>query len=78
MLKLYHAEPVANSMFNDLGIAFDPPPDYAGIAAAAGGAHAAVVKSPDEVAPALDEALHIVRGERCSAVLDIWLPRTSG
>ena len=44
----------------DLGISFDPPPDYAGIAAAAGGAHAEIVRRPQEVAAALSV--------RCSAV----------
>ena len=68
----------AGSKANDLGIAFDPPADYGGIAAAAGGAHASVVKSPDEVLPAIGEALRIVRDERRSAVIDVWLPRTNG
>jgi hypothetical protein len=36
------------------------------------------VKSPDEVLPAIGEALRIVRDERRSAVIDVWLPRTNG
>ncbi len=59
----------------DLGISFDPPPDYAGIAAAAGGAHAEIVRKPQEVAPALERALRAVREERRCAVVDAWLPR---
>ena len=59
----------------DLGISFDPPPDYAGIAAAAGGAHAETVRRPEEVAPALERALRAVREERRAAVIDAWLPR---
>ena len=61
------------SRANDLDIAFDPPPDYAGIAAAAGGAHAARVERPEEVEPALAEAFRVVREEGRAAVLDVWL-----
>ena len=63
------------SRTTDLGISFDPPPDYAGIAAAAGGAHAEVVRRPEEVETALERALRAVREERRSAVVDAWLPR---
>lgn len=62
------------SKANTLDIAFDPPPDYAGIAAAAGGAHAAKVTRPEEVDAAIAEALRVVREEKRAAVLDIWLP----
>jgi len=62
------------SKAEDLGVSFDPPPDYAGIAAAAGGAFARIVRQPEELAPALDEAFHAVREERRCAVLDVWLP----
>ncbi|MBS0562374.1 MAG: thiamine pyrophosphate-requiring protein [Proteobacteria bacterium] len=62
------------SRANALDVEFDPPPDYAAIAAAAGGAWARSVKLPQEVAPALEEALHAVRAERRCAVLDVWLP----
>ncbi|MBV8844675.1 MAG: thiamine pyrophosphate-requiring protein [Bryobacterales bacterium] len=61
------------SKAGDLGIAFDPPPDYSGIAAAAGGAFARVVKNPVDLNPAIEEALHAVRQEGRSAVLDVWL-----
>ncbi len=62
------AEPV------DLGVTFDPPPDYAGIAAAAGGALALTVRTAEELESALPRALHAVREERRCAVLDAWLP----
>lgn len=60
---------------DDLDINFDPPPDYAGIAAAAGGAHARALKDVAEVDEALAEALRVVREEGRCAVLDVWLPR---
>ena len=58
---------------DDLDIAFDPPPDYSGIAAAAGGAFARIVKHPSELNPALEQALDVVRNQRRAAVLDVWL-----
>lgn len=62
------------SRANEIGVSFDPPPDYAGIAAAAGGAFARTVKRADELEPALAAALGAVRRERRAAVLDVWLP----
>ena len=59
----------------DPGVSFDPPPDYSGIAAAAGDAYARVVRRPEELKPALAEALNAVRREHRCAVLDVWLPR---
>jgi len=59
---------------NTLDLAFDPPPDYAGIAAAAGGAYGASVKRPEELKEALVTALRVVRKERRAAVVDVWLP----
>jgi len=53
----------------DLDIGFEPAPDYAGIAAAAGGAHGEVVREPHEVAPALERALSAIDAGR-SAVVD--------
>jgi acetolactate synthase-1/2/3 large subunit len=58
----------------ELDIRFEPPPDYSGIAAAAGGAHAEIVKKPEEVAPALQRSLEALRDGRC-AVIDAWLAR---
>ncbi|HTX24347.1 MAG TPA: thiamine pyrophosphate-requiring protein [Steroidobacteraceae bacterium] len=63
------AEPV------DLGVSFDPPPDYAGIAAAAGGALGLTVRTAEELDSALPRALAAVRDERRCAVIDAWLPR---
>ncbi len=62
------------SRMEDIGTSFDPSPDYAGIAAAAGGAFAQTVRHPNELDLALDNALNAVREERRCAVLDVWLP----
>ena len=53
----------------DIGISFEPVPDYAAIAAAAGGAHAETVHRPEEVEGALARAVRAVREERRCAVL---------
>jgi acetolactate synthase-1/2/3 large subunit len=55
-------------------VSFDPSPDYAGIAAAAGGAFAQTVREPGELDNALNEGLRVVREEKRCAVLDVWLP----
>jgi acetolactate synthase-1/2/3 large subunit len=57
----------------DIGVAFDPPPDYAGIAAAAGNAFGRVLRSPEEVDAGIAEAIGVLREERRAAVLDCWL-----
>jgi acetolactate synthase-1/2/3 large subunit len=62
------------SRSDDIGVSFDPPPDYSGIAAAAGGAFARIVRQPDELDDALVEGLNAVQQERRGAVLDVWLP----
>lgn len=62
------------SRANDLDVSFDPPPDYSGIAAAAGGAFARIVKKPEDLEEALAAAIHAVRVEGRSAVLDVWVP----
>ncbi len=62
------------SRAEELGIAFDPPPDHAGIAAAAGGAFATTVKTPAALEPALNAAFRAVREEGRAAVVDVWLP----
>lgn len=59
------------SQEKDLNIAFDPAPDYSGIAAAAGGAYARKVESVDEVESAIAEGLRVVREEKRCAVLDV-------
>ncbi|MGH8148771.1 MAG: thiamine pyrophosphate-requiring protein [Steroidobacteraceae bacterium] len=62
------------SRTDELDVSFDPPPDYAGIAAAAGGALAQTVRRADELDPALERALDAVRNEGRCAVIDAWLP----
>ncbi len=62
------------SRANEIGVTFDPPPDYAGIATAAGGALGLTVRKPEEVEPALAAAIRAVKQERRAAVLDVWLP----
>jgi len=59
----------------DINIAFDPAPDYSGIAAAAGGAYARKVEKVEDVESAIAEALRIVREEKRCAVLDMVLAR---
>jgi acetolactate synthase-1/2/3 large subunit len=61
------------SRASDLGIGFEPQPDYSGIAAAAGGAFAKIVRDAAELDEAIREALNAVRVERRCAVLDVWL-----
>jgi acetolactate synthase I/II/III large subunit len=61
------------SRAKDLDLSFDPPPDYSGIAAAAGGAFARIVKRPQDVEAAIAEGLRVVLEEQRCAVLDIWL-----
>jgi acetolactate synthase I/II/III large subunit len=63
------------SKAENLNIAFDPPPDYSGIAAAAGGAWARIVKDPKELDAAIAEAVYTVRHEKRCAVLDVWLSK---
>ncbi|HEY6402845.1 MAG TPA: thiamine pyrophosphate-requiring protein [Blastocatellia bacterium] len=57
----------------DIGVSFDPPPDYSGIAAAAGRAFARIVQRPEDLNSALDDALNAVRHERRCAVVDVYL-----
>ncbi len=58
----------------DIDTSFAPPPDHAGIAAAAGGAHAETVRSASEVKPALERAMRAIRDEGRAAVIDAVLP----
>ena len=58
---------------DDLGTRFDPPPDHAGIAAAAGGSLAITIKTPDGVDEAIARAWHAVDVEGRCAVIDAWL-----
>jgi acetolactate synthase-1/2/3 large subunit len=61
------------SRATDLDLSFDPPPDYSGIAAAAGGAFARVIKRPEDVEAGVAEGLRAVLDEQRCAVLDVWL-----
>ncbi|MGH6924994.1 MAG: thiamine pyrophosphate-requiring protein [Propylenella sp.] len=61
------------SRSDDIGVAFDPAPDYSAIAAAAGSAFARKVERPEEVEEAVAEAVKVVRKERRAAVLDVVL-----
>ena len=64
-----HPEGLA-SQGDDIAVSFEPPPDYAGIAAAAGGAHAERVTRVDEVEAAIARAVRAVREQGRSAVID--------
>jgi acetolactate synthase-1/2/3 large subunit len=64
-----HPEGLA-SQGDDIAVSFEPPPDYAGIAAAAGGAHAERITRVDEVESAIERAVRAVREEGRSAVID--------
>ena len=57
----------------DIHTSFAPPPDYAGIAAAAGGAHPERIRTAAEVKPALERALRAIREEGRAAVVDAVL-----
>ncbi len=54
-----------------LDLSFDPAPDYAGVAAAAGGAEPYRIDRAAQVAPTLAAAMAVVRGQRRSAVVDV-------
>jgi acetolactate synthase-1/2/3 large subunit len=64
-----HPEGLA-SQGDDIAVSFEGPPDYAGIAAAAGGAHAERIKRAEEVVPAVERAVRAVREEGRCAVID--------
>ena len=67
-----HPEGLA-SRGEDIDTSFTPTPDYAGIAAAAGGAHPETVRTAAEVKPALERAMRAIREEGRCAVLDAVL-----
>ena len=62
------------SKASDIDVSFDPPSNYGGIAAAAGGAWACQVQRPRELNSALAEAFRVVRQESRCAVLDVRIP----
>jgi acetolactate synthase-1/2/3 large subunit len=57
----------------DLDMSFHPQADYAGIAAAAGGAFPRIVDDVADLEKALDECFHAVQVEGRCAVLDVCL-----
>jgi acetolactate synthase-1/2/3 large subunit len=61
------------SQGDDIAISFDPPPDYAAIAVAAGGAHGETIKRVDEVEAAVARAVRAVREEGRSAVINAFV-----
>ncbi len=61
----------AGSREADLNIAFDPSPDYGGIAAAAGGSFARRVTKVEDLEYAIAESLRVVREEKRCAVVDV-------
>jgi len=61
------------SKSGNLDMSFHPQPDYAGIAAAAGGAYSRVVDRVNDVEDAIDSGLHAVQVEGRCAVLDVRL-----
>jgi acetolactate synthase-1/2/3 large subunit len=58
----------------NIDVGFDPPPDHAAIAVAAGGAFGRTLRDPREVEATIAEAVRVVRDEQRCAVLDAWLP----
>jgi acetolactate synthase-1/2/3 large subunit len=61
------------SQESDLGLSFEPSPDYAGIAAASGGAESIVLEHREDVGAVLDRAIQIVSRDRRSVVIDARL-----
>jgi acetolactate synthase-1/2/3 large subunit len=59
---------------DDLFVTFDPPPNHAGVAVAAGAGWGATVQKASEVDDAIRKGLQTVKDGR-SAVLDIYLPK---
>ena len=73
-LALYPTGLTSQVSSDDVHCSIDPPPDYAGIAAAAGGALGIKVGTSDEVKPAIEKALATVKQGQ-SVLLDVMLPK---
>jgi acetolactate synthase I/II/III large subunit len=73
-LALYPTGQTSIATADDIHVSIDPPPDYAGIAAAAGNAVGIKVETTAEVIPALEKAIETVKAGR-QALLDVWLPK---
>jgi acetolactate synthase I/II/III large subunit len=69
-----HPDGFLSKAGKDIGVAFDHPPDYSGIAAAAGGAFGRKVQRTAELDSAFEAALRAVRNEKRCAVLDVLIP----
>jgi len=65
----------AASRSRSIGVEFDQPADYAGIAEASGGAHPERVETADQLDAALDRAIEMVAVHRRTAVVSVKLPR---
>jgi acetolactate synthase-1/2/3 large subunit len=65
-----HPEGLA-SQGEDIGTSFEPAPDYAAIAAAAGGAYAESIRDPEQLGACLERAVRVVREERRCAVVSV-------
>ena len=59
---------------SDIHCSFDPPPNYCGVAEAAGGCLGIKVEKPHDVKPALEKAKATVKTGQ-GVLLDIWLPK---
>ena len=73
-LAIYPHGQASIATADDIHCSIDPPPDYAGIAQAAGNAVGIKVETTEELIPALDKALEAVKSGR-QALLDVWLPK---
>jgi acetolactate synthase-1/2/3 large subunit len=61
------------SQTEDIGVSFDPSPDYGGIASASGGAFAIKVMLAEEVLPSLKKAFDILQNEKRAVVMEVFL-----
>lgn len=74
MLAVYPNGSGSKHSAEDLSVGFGPgAPDYAQIAAAAGGAWGKKISKPEEVEGVIKEAIDVVRNEKRCAVLDCVL-----
>lgn len=58
---------------DDIGISFEPSPDYGGIAAASGGALALVIERPEDVEAVVEQAFTALANEQRSVVIEVRL-----
>ncbi|KAJ4179769.1 hypothetical protein NW767_014542 [Fusarium falciforme] len=67
---MHQASLLTSATLADLNLSFEPSPDYAGIAAAAGNAYGALIETEDQVEPVLKEAVNTVQSGK-SAVVEV-------